>query len=81
VHSLCQAYIGSKIIWTHPMVVLGDETQVEAHSSPFGHSANLNQDRCMVCVKRTIGPEIVLYAPDVQLVTWVYQSSFWSGWT
>jgi hypothetical protein len=26
----------------HPMVPLGDEAQVEAHSNPFGDSANLD---------------------------------------
>jgi hypothetical protein len=26
----------------HPMVLLGDETQVEARFSPFGDSANLD---------------------------------------
>jgi hypothetical protein len=28
--------------WTHPIVVLGDEAQVEARFSPFGDSANLD---------------------------------------
>jgi hypothetical protein len=27
--------------WTHPIVLLGDETQVEAHFGLFGDSANL----------------------------------------
>jgi hypothetical protein len=31
-----------KSFWTHPMVLLGDESQVEAQFSPFGDSANLN---------------------------------------
>jgi hypothetical protein len=26
----------------HPMVLLGDEAQVEAHFGPFGDSANLD---------------------------------------
>ena len=42
----------------------GDEAQVEA---PFGLSdivLILTQDRCTVCVERTIGSEIVLDAPD-----------------
>ena len=46
------------------MVPLGDEAQVEAC---FGLSDNeliLTQDRCMVCVERTIGMEIVLDATD-----------------
>ena len=99
-----------KSFWTHSMVPLDEEVQVEARFSPFGHSANVYarsvhslrrayhrlrnhfrrtrwnssvtwvmwdlvfisleivlasvQDRCSVCVKRTIGTEIVLDAPD-----------------
>jgi hypothetical protein len=35
--------IGSEIIfWTHPMVLLGDEAQVEARFAEFGDSANLD---------------------------------------
>ena len=34
--------IGSAIICNAPMVLLGDEAQVEAPFSPFGDSANLN---------------------------------------
>jgi hypothetical protein len=30
-----------KSFWMHPMVLLGDEAQVEAHFGPFGDSANL----------------------------------------
>jgi hypothetical protein len=37
------------------MALLGDEAQVEASFGPFGDSANLHADRCMVCVERTIG--------------------------
>jgi hypothetical protein len=37
---------------------------VEGCSSPFGDSANLEQDMCVVCVERTIGSEIVLDALD-----------------
>ena len=43
----------------HPMVHLGDEAQVLAHFSPFGHSVILTQDRCTVCTKRTICSEII----------------------
>ena len=35
--------IGSEIIWTHLMVPLGDEAQVEARFDPFGDSANLDE--------------------------------------
>ena len=35
--------IGSeKSFWTHLMVLLGDEAQVEARFGPFGDSANLD---------------------------------------
>jgi hypothetical protein len=37
------------------MVLLGDEAQVDARFVPFGDSAILTQDWCMVCVERTIG--------------------------
>jgi hypothetical protein len=33
---------GQKSFWTHPMVLLGDEAQVEACFGPFGDSANLD---------------------------------------
>jgi hypothetical protein len=31
-----------KSFWVHPMVLLGDVGQVEAHFDPFGDSVNLN---------------------------------------
>ena len=34
--------IGLDIVLEHPMVLLGDEAQLEAHFGPFGDSANLN---------------------------------------
>jgi hypothetical protein len=34
--------IGSEILLTHPMILLGDEALVDAHFGPFGDSANLN---------------------------------------
>ena len=34
--------IGLEIIFNTPMVLLGDEAQVEAHFSPCGDSANLD---------------------------------------
>ena len=46
------------------MVLLGDELEVATHFSPFGDSANLDIDNCMVCDERTIGSDIVLDAPD-----------------
>jgi hypothetical protein len=44
-----------KSFWTHPMVPLGDEAEVEACFGTFGDSANLDEDRCMVYVKHVIG--------------------------
>ena len=46
------------------MVLLCDEAEVEARFGPFGDSANLTQDRRMVCTEHTIGLEIVLEASD-----------------
>ena len=46
------------------MVLLGDEAQVEARFGPFGQVLILMQDRSTVCVKRTIGSEIILDTPD-----------------
>ena len=34
--------IGLDIVFSAPMVLLGDEAQVEARFSPFGDSANLD---------------------------------------
>ena len=31
-----------KSFWTQPMVLLGDQANVEAHFDPFGDSANLD---------------------------------------
>jgi hypothetical protein len=53
-----------KLFWTHPMVLLDDEAQVEAHFSPFAYSANLNAILYTVCAKRTIGSENVLITQD-----------------
>ena len=46
------------------MVPLGDEVQVEARFGLLDIVLILTQDRCMVCVDRSIGSEIVLDAPD-----------------
>jgi hypothetical protein len=43
VHGLCKRTIGSESFWTHSMVLLRDEAQVEAHFHPFGDSANLEE--------------------------------------
>ena len=34
--------MAQKSFWTHPMVLLGDKSQVEACFSPFGGSVNLD---------------------------------------
>ena len=46
------------------MVPLGDEAQVEARFGISDIVLILTQDRCTVFVKRTIGSEIILDAPD-----------------
>ena len=33
---------GKETFWTHPMVLLGDEDEVEARFGPIGESANLD---------------------------------------
>ena len=55
--------IGLETVSDAPMVLLGDEAQVQAHFSLFRDST-LTQDRCTVCAERTIGSKIVLDAPD-----------------
>ena len=40
VHGLHQT--AQKPFWTHPMILLGDEAQVEARFYPFGDSGNLD---------------------------------------
>ena len=40
--SVCaERTIGSEIVWMHPMLLIGDEAQVDTHFSLFGDSANL----------------------------------------
>ena len=46
------------------MVPLGDEAQVEAQFGLLDIELILTQDRCTVCVERTIGSKIILDAPD-----------------
>ena len=53
-----------KSFWTHPLGLLGDEAQVEAHFSLSDIELILTLDRCIVCVERTIGSKIVLDASD-----------------
>ena len=44
-----------KAFWMHPMEPQGDEAQVEARFGPFEDRANLEANRCTICVERTIG--------------------------
>ena len=46
------------------MVPLGDKAQVKARFGLSDIVLILMQDRCTVCVERTIGLEIVRDAPD-----------------
>jgi hypothetical protein len=42
-YTVCaECTIGSKLFWTHPMVLLGDGAQVKARLSPFVDSVNLD---------------------------------------
>ena len=50
--------------WTQSMVPLGDEAQVEARFGLLDIVLILTQDRCTICVKHTIGSEIILDTPD-----------------
>jgi hypothetical protein len=54
-----------KSFWTHPMVLVGDEVYWMLVLVYLEIVLILMQDRCMVCVERTIGSKIVLDAPDV----------------
>ena len=56
--------MAQKSFWTHQMVLLSDEAQVQARFGLFSDSTVLTQDRCTVCAERTIGSEIILVAPD-----------------
>jgi hypothetical protein len=46
------------------MVLLGDEAQVKLFLVYLEIVLILMQDRCMVCVERTIGSEIILDSLD-----------------
>ena len=54
--------LGSETVLDAPMVLLGDEAQVEARFGPF--VLFFTHDRCMVCAEHTIGSKIVLDTPD-----------------
>ena len=56
--------IGSEIVWTHPMQLLGGVVMWNLTSFHLETVLVSLQDRCMVCARCTIGLQIVLDAPD-----------------
>jgi hypothetical protein len=54
-HGFAERTIAQRSLWTHPMVLLGHEAQMDDRFGIFGDCANLMQNRCTVCVERTIG--------------------------
>ena len=62
-HGLQQTYHRLRNHLDAPMVLLGDEAEVQARFGLFRDSANLDADRCSVCAERTIAFKIVLDAP------------------
>jgi hypothetical protein len=56
--------IGSESFWTHLIVLVDVKAQVEARFYPFGDSANLDANGCIVYAECNIGSEIVLDIPD-----------------
>ena len=56
--------IGSEIVWTHPMQLLGDVVMWNLTSFHLETVLVSLQDRCVVCARRTIGLEIILDALD-----------------
>ena len=64
-HGLQQMYHRvRKSFWTHPMVLLGEEAQVEAHFWCLEIVLILTRDGCTVDAERTIGSKIILDALD-----------------
>jgi hypothetical protein len=53
-----------KLLWAHPIELLGDVGQVELVSVCLEIVLFSGQDRCMVCAKRTIGEEIIFDIPN-----------------
>jgi hypothetical protein len=53
-----------KSLWAAPMVLLGNVCQVEDCFGPFGDRLVSAQDRCTVCVERTMDLEIILDIAD-----------------
>jgi hypothetical protein len=59
VQDRCTVYakrtIGSEIVFTNLMVLLGDEAQLEGCFVHLDMVLILTQDRCMICAECTIG--------------------------
>ena len=51
----------------HPVVLLGDDAQAEAHFGPFGDGVSVGARHVHGLRQRTIGSETVLDAPMVLL--------------
>ena len=64
VHGLRRTYHRLRNRLHAPDELLGDVGHVESHSVHLEMVLVLVQDRCTVCVERTIGLEMVLDAPD-----------------
>ena len=56
--------IGSEIVWTHPMQLLGDVVMWNITSFHLETVFVSLQDRCVVCARHTTGSEISLDALD-----------------
>jgi hypothetical protein len=56
--------IGSKLFWTHPIVLLRDKVQWKPVSVCLEIMLILTHDRYMVCVECTIRSKIILDAPN-----------------
>ena len=56
--------LAQESFWTHPMVLLGDEAQLDARFGPLEIVLILTQDGWMVCAKCTISSVVILDRPD-----------------
>jgi hypothetical protein len=82
---LCRCNIGAqfalnlpqtqKSFWTHQMILLGDEAQVEACLSPFGDSGNLDarKVRCLCQMYHRLGNHVRTHLMEL-LIEWVMWS-------
>jgi hypothetical protein len=56
--------IGSKLMWTHPIELLGTWVMSSVILVCLETELVSVQDKCTVCAKRTIGAKIIFDAPD-----------------